>query len=155
MDGRAGVVGIGRVKSHRTNKTSGHLENMPGRRYGQAAMASRPDELTVLKALGDETRYAMYRELAPNLLGWKLVKKAQAFVRPIAGGGQRIIIDVVDYKPEYRTMKGWQTSIAGITSFDDLPQRAKDYVRFLEDQIECHVSIISTGPRREETILRG
>ncbi len=59
-----------------------------------------------------------------------------------------------DYKPEYRTMKGWHTSIAGITSYDDLPQRAKDYVRFLEDEIECKVSIVSTGPRREETIIR-
>jgi adenylosuccinate synthase len=58
-----------------------------------------------------------------------------------------------DYKPEYRTMKGWKTSIVGITSYDDLPQRAKDYVRFLEDEIECKVSIISTGPRREETIV--
>ena len=58
-----------------------------------------------------------------------------------------------DYKPEYRTMKGWHTSIAGITSYDDLPQRAKDYVRFLEDEIECKVSIVSTGPRREETIV--
>jgi adenylosuccinate synthase len=58
-----------------------------------------------------------------------------------------------DYKPEYRTMKGWKTSIAGITSFDDLPQRAKEYVRFIEEEIECPISIISTGPRREETIV--
>jgi adenylosuccinate synthase len=58
-----------------------------------------------------------------------------------------------DFKPEYRTMKGWQTPIVGITSFDDLPERAKDYVRFIEDEIECRISIISTGPRREETIV--
>ncbi len=58
-----------------------------------------------------------------------------------------------DFKPEYRTMKGWSTPIVGITSYDDLPQRARDYIRFLEDEIECKVSIISTGPRREETIV--
>ena len=58
-----------------------------------------------------------------------------------------------NYKPTYTTMKGWNTSIVGITSYDDLPQRAKDYIRFLEDEIECKVSIISTGPRREETIV--
>jgi adenylosuccinate synthase len=58
-----------------------------------------------------------------------------------------------DYRPTYTTMKGWNTSIVGITSYDDLPQRAKDYIRFLEDEIECKVSIISTGPRREETIV--
>jgi adenylosuccinate synthase len=59
-----------------------------------------------------------------------------------------------DYQPEYRTFKGWKTSTVGITSFDDLPREAKDYVRFLEDETETQASIISTGPRREETIIR-
>ena len=59
-----------------------------------------------------------------------------------------------DYQPEYRTFKGWQTSTAGVTSYDELPTEAKDYVRFIEDETETKASIISTGPRREETILR-
>ncbi|MEA2491394.1 MAG: adenylosuccinate synthase [Acidobacteriota bacterium] len=59
-----------------------------------------------------------------------------------------------DYQPEYRTFKGWQTSTAGITSYEDLPQEAKDYVRFIEDETETGAAIISTGPRREETIIR-
>jgi adenylosuccinate synthase len=59
-----------------------------------------------------------------------------------------------DYKPEYRTLKGWNQPTVGITSYDDLPQAAKDYVRFIEDEVECAASIISTGPRREETIVR-
>ncbi|HEX6096201.1 MAG TPA: adenylosuccinate synthase [Thermoanaerobaculia bacterium] len=59
-----------------------------------------------------------------------------------------------DYQPEYRTFKGWKTSTVGITSFEDLPQEARDYVKFLEDETETRASIISTGPRREETILR-
>lgn len=59
-----------------------------------------------------------------------------------------------DYKPEYKTLKGWNTSTAGITAYGDLPQAAKDYVRFIEDEIEAKISIISTGPRREETIVR-
>ena len=59
-----------------------------------------------------------------------------------------------DYQPEYRTFKGWQTSTAGITSYDELPTQAKDYVRFIEEQTETKATIISTGPRREETILR-
>ena len=59
-----------------------------------------------------------------------------------------------DYQPEYRTFKGWKTSTAGITSFEDLPQQARDYVRFLEEETETRASIISTGPRREETIVR-
>ena len=59
-----------------------------------------------------------------------------------------------DYQPEYRTFKGWNTSTAGITSYDDLPQEAKDYVSFIQDETEANISIISTGPRREETIIR-
>ncbi len=59
-----------------------------------------------------------------------------------------------DYRPEYRTFKGWKTSTVGITSFDDLPREAKDYIRFIEDETETSASIISTGPRREETIVR-
>ncbi len=59
-----------------------------------------------------------------------------------------------DYQPEYRTFKGWQTSTVGMTAYDELPTAAKDYVRFIEDETETQARIISTGPRREETILR-
>jgi adenylosuccinate synthase len=59
-----------------------------------------------------------------------------------------------DFQPEYRTFKGWQTSTEGITAYDDLPPQAKDYVRFIEDETGAKASIISTGPRREETIIR-
>jgi adenylosuccinate synthase len=59
-----------------------------------------------------------------------------------------------DYKPEYRVMKGWQTSTAGVTSYDELPPAAKDYIKFIEDETECPATIVSTGPRREETIQR-
>jgi len=51
-------------------------------------------------------------------------------------------------------MKGWKQSTVGITDFNKLPQAAKDYVRFIEDETGCPISIISTGPRREETIQR-
>src|SRR5436190_22956967 len=58
------------------------------------------------------------------------------------------------FKPVYRTFKGWKSSTAGVTSYDELPAVAKDYVRFIEDEMECPIAIISTGPRREETIVR-
>jgi adenylosuccinate synthase len=58
-----------------------------------------------------------------------------------------------DYKPEYRTFKGWQRSTAGTTSFEELPVEAKDYLSFLQDEAGAAAEIISTGPRREETIV--
>jgi adenylosuccinate synthase len=63
-------------------------------------------------------------------------------------------VDHNDYQPQYTTMKGWKTSTVGITAFKDLPQAAKDYIKFIEDETEATISIVSTGPRREETIVR-
>lgn len=57
-------------------------------------------------------------------------------------------------QPVYTTLKGWKRPTVGISSFDELPQEAKDYVRFIEKELGVAISIISTGPRREETILR-
>ena len=55
--------------------------------------------------------------------------------------------------PQYHTLKGWQKSTLGITNYDDLPQRAKDYLKYIRDLLEKEVSIVSTGAEREETIL--
>jgi adenylosuccinate synthase len=57
-------------------------------------------------------------------------------------------------EPVYETVKGWQSSTVGITSYDELPQRAKDYVARLEELCETPAGIISTGPERTETIIR-
>ncbi|MEO8216215.1 MAG: adenylosuccinate synthase [Acidobacteriota bacterium] len=59
-----------------------------------------------------------------------------------------------DYQPRYTTLKGWGKSIVGAPSFDDLPEQARGYVRLIEEETGVPVSIISTGPRREETIVR-
>jgi len=59
-----------------------------------------------------------------------------------------------DFQPEFRTMKGWRQSTVGVTSYDKLPEQAKDYVRYVEDETGTPVTIVSTGPRREETIVR-
>ncbi|MCP4664277.1 MAG: adenylosuccinate synthase [bacterium] len=54
---------------------------------------------------------------------------------------------------EYRTLPGWRSSTAGILDLADLPQAARDYVAVLEEEVGAPVAVISTGPRREETIL--
>jgi adenylosuccinate synthase len=60
-----------------------------------------------------------------------------------------------DVEPLYRTFPGWKRSTVGTATFEELPEEAKSYIRFVEEELETPVSIISTGPRREETILRG
>jgi adenylosuccinate synthase len=57
-------------------------------------------------------------------------------------------------EPVYRTVPGWKTTTAGRLAWDELPATARDYVRTIEDELDAPVVIVSTGPRREETILR-
>ena len=57
-------------------------------------------------------------------------------------------------KPVWQTLKGWKTDIRGITSFDKLPKEAQDYVLFIEKELGVHVSLVSTGPKREEIMFR-
>lgn len=56
-------------------------------------------------------------------------------------------------KPVYEEFPGWSGSTAGITERDQIPQNAARYIRFLEELLGIPVSIISSGPRREETVL--
>ncbi len=56
--------------------------------------------------------------------------------------------------PVYETYPGWRTSTSGVTSFERLPALAQRYVARLEELIGAPIVLVSTGPRREETILR-
>ena len=56
-------------------------------------------------------------------------------------------------EPVYECLPGWRTPTAGISSFEQLPARAKDYIRFLEAQIGVEVGCISTGAERNDTIV--
>jgi adenylosuccinate synthase len=56
-------------------------------------------------------------------------------------------------EPVYECLAGWQTSTAGISCFDELPARARDYIRYVESQTGVEVGCISTGPERNQTIV--
>jgi adenylosuccinate synthase len=57
-------------------------------------------------------------------------------------------------EPRYECLPGWKASTFGVTSYDDLPARAKDYLEFLEERCGVEVGCISTGPERNQTIHR-
>ena len=57
-------------------------------------------------------------------------------------------------KPVLTKLPGWKCDIRGITDFDKLPKEAQDYVLFVEKELGVHISIVSTGPAREEIIYR-
>ena len=62
--------------------------------------------------------------------------------------------DLKRCKPVYKTFKGWKCDIRGIRRFEDLPQEAKDYVNFIEQQIGFPITMVSNGPAREDIIYR-
>jgi len=55
--------------------------------------------------------------------------------------------------PVYEEIDGWQKMTHGIEYYEDLPQKAKDYVNRLRDLLDIDVSMISTGYEREKTIF--
>ena len=61
--------------------------------------------------------------------------------------------DMEKIKPIYETLKGWQKSTQKCKSFSELPINAKKYIKRIEKLIECPVSMISTSPERNDTIL--
>jgi adenylosuccinate synthase len=61
---------------------------------------------------------------------------------------------LADVRPEYRILPGWRTETVGVLDYAALPPAARDYVAFIEDDLGVPVVLVSTGPRREETIRR-
>ena len=64
------------------------------------------------------------------------------------------VVELARMQPRYEVMPGWRASTAGITEYDELPALARRYVERLEALLGVPVALISTGPRREETIVR-
>jgi adenylosuccinate synthase len=57
-------------------------------------------------------------------------------------------------EPLYEELPGWQTSTRGVTRYEDLPEKARAYLTFLQDRAGVEIGAISTGPERTETIIR-
>jgi adenylosuccinate synthase len=66
---------------------------------------------------------------------------------PAAAGAQAAA------EPIYETLEGWQDSTRGARSYGALPAQAIKYVRRIEELVECPVTLLSTSPERDDTIL--
>ncbi len=56
-------------------------------------------------------------------------------------------------RPVYETIEGWQGSTRGARSWAELPAQAVKYVRRIEELVEAPVTLLSTSPERDDTIL--
>ena len=55
-------------------------------------------------------------------------------------------------RPVLESFPGWNCDISSVRDFDNLPEEAQNYVRFIEKQVGVPVRLISVGPRREDII---
>ncbi len=57
-------------------------------------------------------------------------------------------------QPVYETLPGWQSDTVGITAYEQLPEKARAYIAYLENALGLPIAIVSTGPDRVHTIQR-
>ncbi|MGB5346357.1 MAG: adenylosuccinate synthase [Woeseia sp.] len=69
--------------------------------------------------------------------------------------GVPLILDrLAECEPVYEDMPGWSDSTVGVTRYEDLPKNARDYLERIEAIAGIPLDIISTGPDREQTIIK-
>ncbi|MEO8748942.1 MAG: adenylosuccinate synthetase, partial [Allobranchiibius sp.] len=56
--------------------------------------------------------------------------------------------------PIYEDLPGWSQDISDTRRYEDLPERCREYVEFVEQQIGARISVIGVGPGRDEVIVR-
>ncbi len=69
--------------------------------------------------------------------------------------GLPVVVDrFAECQPVYEDVPGWRSSTVGITAYGDLPENACRYLRRIEELVGVPIDIISTGPGREQTIIK-
>jgi len=56
-------------------------------------------------------------------------------------------------EPVYEEVEGWAEELSSCRSFEEMPQAAQQYFRYLENLLDCPISIISTGAARDTTVV--
>ena len=56
----------------------------------------------------------------------------------------------VKIEPVYKTFEGWNTATDKVTRFDELPEKMKTYVQFINQQLGVDIHYISNGPGRDQ-----
>ena len=108
-------------------------------RYGCLVQGSTEVAITNIDCLG-------YLDEIPVCVGYEIDGEVtKDFPNPM---------DLEKAKPVFVKLPGWKCDVRGETDFAKLPKEAQEYVEFIEKEIGVHISIVSTGPKREEIIYR-
>ena len=108
-------------------------------RYGCRMQGATEVALTVLDVLG-------YLDELPFCVGYEIDGEV---TRDFPATPQ-----LKKAKPVYTTLPGWKTEIRGITKYEDLPENCRNYIEFIEKELEVPITIVSNGPGRHEIIHR-
>jgi adenylosuccinate synthase len=63
-------------------------------------------------------------------------------------------IEPENVTPIYKEFKGWKADLTGMTNYDQLPIELKNYIDFIEKEVEVPIKIVSVGPDRKQTITK-
>lgn len=83
----------------------------------------------------------------PVCVGYRIGKQEVAEMPPT-------VKEIARVEPVYECLPGWKQSTFGVTTYDQLPLKAKEYLAFVENRTGVDVGCISTGPERNQTIVK-
>ncbi|CUX61326.1 Adenylosuccinate synthetase [Clostridium sp. C105KSO15] len=108
-------------------------------RYGCRIQGSTEVALTVLDVLG-------YLDELQVCVGYEIDGKVTRDFPTT--------VELNKAKPVYKSLPGWKCEIRGIKNYEDLPENCRNYIEFIEKEIETPISMVSNGPGRDEIIFR-
>lgn len=108
-------------------------------RYGCRIQGATEAALTVLDVLG-------YLDELPICIGYEIDGKVtKDFPNTV---------ELNKAKPVYTTLPGWKCEIRGIKKYEDLPENCRNYIEFIEKELETPITMVSNGPGRDDIIYR-
>jgi len=64
-------------------------------------------------------------------------------------------IVATEVKPIYKELPGWKTDLTKLSSIEEIPSELNGYVEYLEQELGVPITIVSVGPDRKQTLMRG
>ena len=86
--------------------------------------------------------------------GFDTIRACVAYKLPDGTETRDFPYNIDNVTPIYKDLPGWKTDMTKFTSEDQFPKAFKDYIAFLEAELETPIRIISIGPDRAQTIVR-
>lgn len=108
-------------------------------RYGCRMQGATEVALTVLDVLG-------YLDEIPVCVGYEIDGQVTRDFPTT--------VQLAKAKPVYKVLPGWKQDIRGIKNYEELPENCRNYIEFIEKELEVPVTLVSNGPGRHEIIHR-